>query len=39
MQSLIDVDGKEIKKAKGFNKHVAKNTGIKNILMFCLIKK
>ena len=36
MYSLVNVDGKENKKAKGVNKNVIKD--IKNLLMFCLIK-
>ena len=37
--SLIAVDGEEVKKAKGVNKNVVKTQDIKNLLMFCLIKK
>ena len=39
MYSLIVESSKEIKKAKGVNKNVVKNIGIKNMLMFWLIKK
>ena len=38
MYSLIDVDGEEVKKAKGVSKNVAKNIR-HNINVFCLIKK
>ena len=38
MYSLVIVDNEEIKKAKGVNKNVVKTNGIKNILMFFLIK-
>ena len=34
MYSLIVESSEEIKKAKGFNKNVVKNIGIKNMLMF-----
>ena len=37
MYSLIDVDGKENKRAKRIKSVVVEN--IKNIVMFCLIKK
>ena len=39
MYSLIVESSEEIKKAKGFNKNVVKNIGIKNMLMFWLMKK
>ena len=39
MCSLIDVDNEENKKAKGVNKKLLKAQDIKNILVFCLIKK
>ena len=39
MYSLIDADNEENTKAKGVNKKGVKNIRIKNILMFCLMKK
>ena len=39
MYSLIAVDSEEVKKAKGMDKNVVKKISIKNLLMFCLIKK
>ena len=39
MYSLIVVDSEEVKKPKGVNKNVVKKIRIKNLLMFCLIKK
>ena len=38
INSLVIVNNEETKKAKGVNKNVAKNVGIKNML-FCLIKR
>ena len=37
--SLVSVDGKENKKAKGINKSFVKTQDIRNLLMFCFIKK
>ena len=37
--SLVSVDGKENKKAKGINENVVKTQDIRNLLMLCFIKK
>ena len=37
--SLVSVDGKENKKAKGINKSFVKTQHIRNLLMLCFIKK
>ena len=37
--SLVSVDGKENKKAKGINKSFVKTQDIRNLLMLCFIKK
>ena len=39
MYSLIYVDSKENKKAKGVNKNIVKTLRLKDFLTFCLIKK
>ena len=39
MCSLIALDNKENNKAKGVKKMLLKKWGIKNILLFCLIRK
>ena len=37
--SLVSVDGKKNKKAKGINKSFVKTQDIRNLLMLCFIKK